>query len=583
MKTKILLFNIVLCVSYSTAWTQTTYGTNAGSMDPGIGSSNSYFGYEAGFNNIANDNTFIGHQSGSSNTIGINNTFLGVESGQNNNSGYSNTFLGSLSGSNNIDGDLNIYIGSQSGLNNQNGNSNTFIGSESGYLNNGNNNTFIGHSSGSNNIFGSGNVFLGHYAGHNETGSELLYIDNSSTPSPLIWGDFAANLLNFNGNVGIGTPSATAALHIRSYEYDFTPDIDGTQIRTGIIELTRNNLTPQIDFQNDINGTDFDARIQLTADDELSIQGAGLNVDGSLRIDDITQDDALTHVLVEDADGNIYWRDATSLGGGADDQQLNLNGNSLELEDGGSVDLSVYLDDTDTQLSEVEVDNFVDNNGYLTVEVDGSTTNELLTAATLNGTNLELTDAGGTTIVDLSSLSGGGSQNLLSVLGQGNNAGGNNLTNVGSIGIGTATPDAAAALDVNGAVKIGDVDINTPGDYNLYVEAGILTEKVKVAVKTESEWSDHVFETDYELKPLEKVEAFVTKNKHLPGIPSASAVVKEGIDLAQMDARLLEKIEELTLYTIEQDKTLKQQKKLIQLLQQQNEQLIKRMENLENK
>ena len=64
-------------------------------------------------------------------------------------------------------------------------------------------------------------------------------------------------------------------------------------------------------------------------------------------------------------------------------------------------------------------------------------------------------------------------------------------------------------------------------------------------------------EDDYKLLPLEEVEAHIVKNGHLPNVPSAEEVAKEGIDLAKMDAKLLEKIEELTLYVIEQQKQIK--------------------------
>lgn len=67
--------------------------------------------------------------------------------------------------------------------------------------------------------------------------------------------------------------------------------------------------------------------------------------------------------------------------------------------------------------------------------------------------------------------------------------------------------------------------------------------------------------------PLEQVDSFIRQNKHLPGVPSAEQVVKEGIDMATMDAKLLEKIEELTLYMIELKKendVLKQQLNALQ-------------------
>lgn len=64
-------------------------------------------------------------------------------------------------------------------------------------------------------------------------------------------------------------------------------------------------------------------------------------------------------------------------------------------------------------------------------------------------------------------------------------------------------------------------------------------------------WWDHVFEPDYHLPSLEEVESFISKNKHLPGIPSEKEILEEGVNLAEMDGLLLKKIEELTLYMIE--------------------------------
>ncbi|WP_229365737.1 bZIP transcription factor [Fibrisoma montanum] len=112
----------------------------------------------------------------------------------------------------------------------------------------------------------------------------------------------------------------------------------------------------------------------------------------------------------------------------------------------------------------------------------------------------------------------------------------------------------------NDAVIIGSGVSKTPSDYNLFVSKGILTEKVKVAVKNTSEWSDYVFEKGYALKPLAEVEHYVEQHKHLPGVPSAEQVVSEGMDVAKMNAKLLEKIEELTLYMIDQQKQLDQLK-----------------------
>jgi hypothetical protein len=127
----------------------------------------------------------------------------------------------------------------------------------------------------------------------------------------------------------------------------------------------------------------------------------------------------------------------------------------------------------------------------------------------------------------------------------------------GNVGINC---EPSAKLTVNGNVLIGDPSVVTslPANYKLFVQTGILTERVRVAVNGSGQWADYVFANDYKLNKLSDVEAYINKNKHLPDVPSAEEVVKQGVDLGQMDALLLKKIEELTLYVIEQDKRIKQ-------------------------
>jgi hypothetical protein len=75
-------------------------------------------------------------------------------------------------------------------------------------------------------------------------------------------------------------------------------------------------------------------------------------------------------------------------------------------------------------------------------------------------------------------------------------------------------------------------------------------------VQLTSPWSDFVFEPDYSLMPIDKLKNYIIANKHLPGIPSASEVKEQGVNLGQMDNQLLQKIEELTLYIIDQEKRI---------------------------
>lgn len=96
-------------------------------------------------------------------------------------------------------------------------------------------------------------------------------------------------------------------------------------------------------------------------------------------------------------------------------------------------------------------------------------------------------------------------------------------------------------LKSSGKVVIGDTSqIQTPGNYNLYVQNGILTERVKVALKSSVEWADHAFKNTPELKD---VETSIQRDCHLPAMPSAAELVKNGYELKEMDALLLQQIE----------------------------------------
>jgi hypothetical protein len=69
-------------------------------------------------------------------------------------------------------------------------------------------------------------------------------------------------------------------------------------------------------------------------------------------------------------------------------------------------------------------------------------------------------------------------------------------------------------------------------------------------------WPDYVFEKEYKLMPLQDVEKFITENKHLPNVPNAKTIESEGMNLGEMNKILMEKIEELTLHLIEQEKKM---------------------------
>jgi hypothetical protein len=114
-------------------------------------------------------------------------------------------------------------------------------------------------------------------------------------------------------------------------------------------------------------------------------------------------------------------------------------------------------------------------------------------------------------------------------------------TTIGSVGIGTTTPDQK--LTVKGKIHAEEVivDLNVPA-------------------------ADYVFAKDYALMPLHKVEQYVKTNSHLPDVPSATEIRDKGLSVGDMQNKLLQKIEELTLYAIEQNKTITKQQLQIEYL-----------------
>lgn len=123
-----------------------------------------------------------------------------------------------------------------------------------------------------------------------------------------------------------------------------------------------------------------------------------------------------------------------------------------------------------------------------------------------------------------------------------------NTTN-GNVGIGTLTP--THKLAVSGTIRAKEVIVDTG-------------------------WSDYVFADDYRLTPLTEVETHIREKKHLPGIPTAAEVAEGGVSLGDMQARLLAKVEELTLHLIEQEKEMRS-------LRTRNSALESRLELLEER
>jgi hypothetical protein len=136
------------------------------------------------------------------------------------------------------------------------------------------------------------------------------------------------------------------------------------------------------------------------------------------------------------------------------------------------------------------------------------------------------------------------------------------------------------ALIINGSAQVG---INTnyiPAGYQFAVNGSALATSITVQLR--SSWPDYVFNKDYTLRSLTEVKTYIDQNHHLPEIPSAEQIAKDGLNLGGINTLLLKKVEELTLYTIASDKEIKDEKAVIQAQQAQIDLLINQVAKLSN-
>jgi len=135
-----------------------------------------------------------------------------------------------------------------------------------------------------------------------------------------------------------------------------------------------------------------------------------------------------------------------------------------------------------------------------------------------------------------------------------------------NVGIGTTSPDAT--LDVAGNIKAQEIEVTLASMQDLNLNGTLAANNINYTANGQT--ADHVFEEEYNLRSLEEIEAFIQENKHLPDIPSAEEMEVEGVNLAEMNKLLLQKVEELTLYAIDLEK---RDKELIGRLEIKDEQM----------
>ncbi|MBL0280606.1 MAG: hypothetical protein IPQ11_09755 [Bacteroidetes bacterium] len=132
----------------------------------------------------------------------------------------------------------------------------------------------------------------------------------------------------------------------------------------------------------------------------------------------------------------------------------------------------------------------------------------------------------------------------------------------GGTSFGGLTAAPSNGVYVSGNVQVGAEPV--PAGYKMSVDGKFICEEVKVQLS--ADWADYVFEENYNLMSIDEVAKFIATNKHLPNIPSADELEKNGLDLSAMNILMMQKIEELTLYVIELDKQNKLLQQEVELL-----------------
>lgn len=218
------------------------------------------------------------------------------------------------------------------------------------------------------------------------------------------------------------------------------------------------------------------------------------------------------------------------------------------------------------------------NNPTKKLEIFSNSTTALKIATTYPNTNTTEIHLGGSAdftksaIISAPNAAGWYRQDLFFCLANGNNTSSVELS------------DAAMVIKSYDSGKFGNVGIGTINpDEKLTVKGKIHTQEVRVDLLGPLV-PDYVFAKDYKLKSLQEIEDYIKQNSHLPEIPSAKEIEKNGLMLAEMNMSLLKKIEELTLYSIEQNKKTEAQAKEIEAQSKEIEtlkDLVLRVTNIE--
>ncbi|AWV97909.1 hypothetical protein [Arcticibacterium luteifluviistationis] len=486
--------------------------------------------YKSGLIDPERGNLFLGYRSGQ-NSAAYNSVVLGSLAMQKANTSGNNIALGFQSMFNNESGGHNIGIGTGSLVSNIAGNNNVAIGSLSGYK-----------------ATGSSNVFLGFQSGYSEQGSNKLVVSNDANRTPLIYGDF------LQGKIGFNTQELTSTVNINSNEAN----------SSGLRFLKLNSQSPAANSTGKVLTVNANGEVVLTSDMVGEAAPTLWNINGDILEN---SNEGLVNIKNNlNVAGSLYSNKLSIGSGGLTLPFENQSNKILGLDNAGNV-VTVDMPTVSSGGSSGSSDHwYVDGAGDL-ISTIGNSNRVHMFGMSLgwggikfkelnatyenpfpsNGLALSLDEFGN---MILTKNSDGGT-------GASSGSGDSKWSQSGNI---IFTPQ-------DNKVAIGSGLQTLPDGYLLYVKKGILAERVRVAVATSSKWADYVFKDDYNLMPLHEVEKFIIENEHLPNVPSADEVADAGIDMAEMAAKQMEKIEELTLYLIDANKRIEKLEKKIATLE----------------
>jgi trimeric autotransporter adhesin len=440
-------------------------------------------------------NFFSGINAGFSSTTGGFNLFAGANSGYSNTTGNYNYFSGLNSGYSNTTGDLNMFIGSAAGYSNTTGTYNSFLGVDAGRFNTtGSYNMFIGANAGLSNLTGSNNFFAGLNVGtNNTTGNNNAFLGATS--------GYTNTTGSFNSFVG----SNAGRLNTIGSSNSFVGSNSGYSNTSG-----QNNTFLGVDAGS--NNT--------TGSNNTYIGSAAL---GSV---------ALTNATAIGANALVTTSNTVVLGNAA----ITITGQGLSSAGIGSSGLK-----------------FASLNSTNNPTVTGNTTKVL-----------SVDNFGNVIMVQLASP-------IVNVVGDEPKAESLTTNSISQI---KNLDEKVQELDKKTLEIVSKKDTWKEADGYLYnnstngvvingtglegnsliVKGGVLSKEVNVKVEGSESWPDYVFQPSYKRMSLDEVEKFITINKHLPNVPSAAEMAITGNNLGKTDIKLLEKVEELTLYLLEMKK-----------------------------